>query len=32
MDGIGVYVMNNNERYEGRFKNNKKNGKGIYFW
>lgn len=32
MNGIGTMIMNNNDKYEGEFKNNKKNGTGKYYY
>ena len=32
MDGKGIYYYNNGDRYEGDFRNHKKEGKGIYYY
>lgn len=32
MEGVGVYTWNDGRRYEGEYKDDKKNGYGIYLW
>ncbi len=32
MEGIGMYIWNDGRRYEGEYKDDKKNGFGIYIW
>ena len=31
MEGKGIYYYNDGDRYEGEFKNNRREGKGIYY-
>ena len=32
MEGKGIYYYNDGDRYEGEFKNNRREGKGIYYY
>ncbi len=32
MDGKAEIILSNGDKYEGEFKNDKKNGYGIYFY
>lgn len=32
MEGMGVYIWNDGRKYEGDYKDDKKNGFGIYQW
>ena len=31
-NGVGIYVWNSGQRYEGNFKGSKQNGAGTYYW
>ena len=32
MEGKGIYYFNNGDRYEGEWKNDKREGKGKYYY
>lgn len=32
MHGFGVYTWKDGRKYEGEYKNDKKDGHGIYYW
>jgi hypothetical protein len=32
MHGFGVYTWKDGRKYEGEYKNDKKDGHGVYYW